>query len=386
MKFHAVARESSGFGRDGIAPLMGASLLSAAGSLPLHLMPLIVVALIAEARVSVAAAGWVTAALFLGQLAASLTLPALKVDRVGRRFMIAAAFVLAAALVLAAVDGLALLLAGWALVGACCGLLQYVGTVTAAGHVRPVFAFSLRLGVVLVLAGSVAGFLQAADVLTSYGAIVTALCLIFAFVLGAGIALYRPGRAAPSARAAAPACPPPVQFGGLASGFLLMVGQIGFLAYAVQGAVAHGIALADAAWAVAGMKCGAGIALLSIAHKGLDDKRRPRFLELGLLLAAGIVAVSCARTPAMFFLGLLVFEVALDFLSARLQGKVAETAPQFAGRWLTGTLLFGAAVGPILHGALLGADAGAWFLAFAIGTALVPALWTRLRRVPPARA
>lgn len=143
------------------------------------------------------------------------------------------------------------------------------------------------------------------------------------------------------------------------------------------------MALADAAWAVAGMKFIAGVALLSIANKGLNDQQRPRFLELGRLLGAGIVAVSYAQAPMMFFLGLLGVEIALNFLSARMQGKVAEVAPQFVGRWLTGTILLGAASGPILHGALLSAGGGTYFLGFGILSALIPELWMRLRRLLP---
>ncbi len=370
-----------------IGSLIGASLLSAAGSLPLHLMPLIVVTLIADARTSVAQAGWVASSVLIGQLLASLALPVLKIDTVRRRITIAAAFALLLALLATVIEGLALLLIGWALVGACCGLFQYVGTTTASGYFRPVFAFSLRLGIVLVLAGTVAGALQGSNAFASYGSILIVLCAIFGLVLCSGLALYRPGNVqAPRPRQAPPGRSTLSQIAGLGTVFLLFVGQTGFLTYAVQGAVGRGMALADAAWAVAGMKVIAGIALLLLARGGLQEKQRTRFLELGLLLAASLVAIAYAGTPAVFFLGLLGFELGLNILAARLQGKVVEAAPQFAGRWLTGTILLGAAAGPALHGVALGISSANLFLYVAVGSALIPALWASLRSATNQRA
>jgi hypothetical protein len=240
---------------------------------------------------------------------------------------------------------------------------------------------------VLMLAGTVAGTLQASNVLTSYASILIGLCLIFTFVLSAGISLYRAIR--PEPKAVAPVSGRRLslgRLGGLASAYLLLAGQTGFLAYVVQGAVERGIALADAAWALAAMKFVAGCVLLSIAHKGLNDKLRPRFLELGLVLGASIIVISYAEVPAWFFLGFFSFEIALNFLSARLHGKIAETAPEFTGRWLTGTILLGAATGPIVHGLLLSLGAGAYFLGFAVLSALIPALWLACRKLRVAAA
>lgn len=364
------------------APLLGASLLSAAGSLPLHLMPLIVVALIAEGRTSILQAGWIATAVLLGQLVATLVLPILRIDSVRRRFTVSASIALIVGLLTTRIHGATALLLGWGIVGACCGLLQYVGTTTAANHVRPVFAFSLRLGVVLVVAGFVAGSARASGVLATYGSLLVALCVIIGSILAAGVALYRVS--VPRANGSAP-------FGfrtwstslssGLAATFILFVGQTGFLAYAVQGAVSRGIALDDAAWAVAGMKFAAGVALLSLAQRGLNDKQRPRFLELGLLLGVSLVIVALANGPFAFFVGLLGVELGLNFLSARLLGKVAETAPQSAGRWLTGTILLGAASGPPVHGAMLSLGMGRWFLFFAVFSSLAPFLWFRIWRI-----
>lgn len=77
-------------------------------------------------------------------------------------------------------------------------------------------------------------------------------------------------------------------FAALTIVFLLFVGQSGLLAYAIQRATDRGILLHDAAWALAGMKIIAGLSLLSLAKKDLQNRRHPRFAELGVLLPPAI--------------------------------------------------------------------------------------------------
>src|SRR5262245_59010132 len=98
--------------RDVIA-LVGASLLSAAGSLPLHLMPLIVVSLVADQRTSIAQAGWVASAVLLGQLLTSLALPTLAVRTVNRLPVSGVALLLLLGLVASGLGGEVSLFSGW---------------------------------------------------------------------------------------------------------------------------------------------------------------------------------------------------------------------------------------------------------------------------------
>lgn len=365
-----------------VVSLAGASLLSAVGSLPLHLMPLIVVALVNDARTTIATAGWIAAATMAGQLLVSLALPAFKVQTLRRSAATGSAGLLLAGLVLTVSGGSGPLFLGWFVIGGCCGLFLYLGTSTAAVSSRPTFAFSLRLGAVLLLAGSVAGALQATGVLTSYVSLSVALCLAFAAAQAIGIALYRPlaPKASPMQEGRGQD-PRGARLPGLAVVFLLFVGQAGFLAYVLQNATARGMALGETAWALAAMKIGAGLALLLIARLGLQQHQRQRFLELGALLAVSILVISMTRNPLVFFLGLFGLEIALNLLSARLQAAVALAAPRFAGRWLTGTVLLGAAVGPPLHGAALSFGTQAYFLAFAGLSAFLPFLWWKGSRL-----
>jgi MFS family permease len=358
--------------------LIGASLLSAAGSLPLHLMPLIVVSLVADSRTSIAQAGWVATAVLLGQLSTSLALPALAVRTVKRGPSLAVALALLAALMASGLDGATILFTGWFLVGGCCGVLQYLGIVTASNDPSPTFAFTLRLSIVLMIAGAVVVALQAADVLASYLSMLTALAAILGLVLATGLPLYHPqtGNLRPESHKKAGGQPLGA-VGGLATVFLLFVGQTGFLAYAIQSAIERGIATEEAAWALAAMKIVTGAWLLSIARTGLKSARRPRFLGLGLLLGFSVFLISYTGHWVGFIVGLIAYEIAFNTLAARLQGQVALAAPQSAGRWLTAAILLGAASGPPLHGAAISADAGAYFIGFAALSALLPSLWAK---------
>lgn len=82
--------------------------------------------------------------------------------------------------------------------------------------------------------------------------------------------------------------------------------------------------------------------------------------------------IATTTTLPAFFLGLLALEIAFNLLSARLQAKVSDMAPTFAGQWLVATMLLGAAVGPAGQGAALAMDADAAFLLFAMVSALLP--------------
>ena len=170
--------------------LIGAIILSAAGSLPLHLIPLILVTLIAGGRVSTAEAGWIASAILLGQLLSSITLPALKITIVRRVLAFGAALLLLAGLSMTTMASSVSLYIGWFLVGGSAGVLMFLGTVSAAHYRNTTFAFSMRLGVVLCLAGSIIAGLLISQALVSNSSLLLALLLIFSLLLTVGLFLY----------------------------------------------------------------------------------------------------------------------------------------------------------------------------------------------------
>lgn len=360
--------------------LFGAILLSAVGSLPLHLTPLILVALIADGRVSVGEAGWVASVIIIGQLLASLILPILRISIVSRSFVTVVVVLLLLGLSTTAFNSSICLYTGWCLVGMSCGVLMYIGTVSASHYRRTTLAFSLRLGLVLVLAGSATFGLLASNALVSYQAFLTIFLLICSLLCITGVMLYSPieldikttvqGQEHQWTYS---------QITGLLTIYILFVGLAGFLAYVAHGAIDRGMAFVDAAMAIAAVKIIAGIWLF-VANRKLETKLRQRFLEIGIVLSIGLALVSGSREPIFFFLSLLIVEIAFNTLSASFQAAFAEANRSFAGQWLTGTFLLGAACGPPLQGAAVGADLTLVFTILAMGTAFIPAIWVRANK------
>ena len=136
--------------------LIGASVLSAAGSLPLQVLPFLVLTLIAEARFEIAFAGWVGSAFLVGMLSSSLLLPLLGVSRLNRGHALCClgAIVFSIAVTMSSISPL-LFLVLWFVVGFACGCLQFLGATTAAAAPNKKQAFALRLAMALIVASSV---------------------------------------------------------------------------------------------------------------------------------------------------------------------------------------------------------------------------------------
>lgn len=362
-------------------PVLGASLLSAAASLPLHLMPFLVVTLVAEARLPLAQAGWIASAYMAGQLLAAVLLPAAGMTRLGARHAAAAVVVLAAGPWLSARADAPDLLACWFGVGIACGALQFLGATTAAASRTRLTAFSLRLGAILVASSGAIVLLNLLAGFAGYAALVTQLCLILALLGAAGLSFYRappphePGRGADS--------PSGSHWLGLAAVFVVFAGQPGFWAYAVQGAQQKGIALAGMAYAIAACKALSVLVLIAAIRR--PQAARQALLAPGLAVGAGILVMAHATQLAPFIVGVLLWELAVNVLSVRFQAAVVSHSGAAAAPWLAATIFLGAATGPLLHGLAIQAQAQGLFVMFAAASALVPYLWSLRRplsRVP----
>ena len=362
-----------------VTPLLAASLLSAVGSLPLHLAPLIVATLIADSRSSVAAAGWVPSIMLLGQLSTAVALPALRMHHVRRVPAIVAVVILLIGLGISSSHGFSGILLGWFLAGQCCGVLMYLGALAASQFSRRTLAFSLRLAIILVLAGAVSALLQATNAFTSYQDLLGRLVLILVPIIACGIVLYRPageGRATIGNRNGSTWTAG--HFSGLATMFFFFVGLTGFLAYVVQQALVRGIGFDDTVWSLVMMKFAAGIWLLGAVLLDFQKPQSDRLLNYSIALIFAILVVSQSRNVIVFFSGLLIFEIAFNNLSARLQAAVVAARPQFADRWLTGVILLGAAVGPPLNGLAISLGLDNVFVLISVLSALGPVLWQQL--------
>lgn len=376
----AAAADESGSGRR--RHLIGASLISAAGSLPTHLLPVTITAVVAGTSASPETAGLIASAMLIGQLTSSIGLPLLKVTAISRLWAGAVSVALLAGLVLSGADGLATLLGGWFAVGLCCGILLFLGTVSAARFDRPSLAFTLRLGVVLVLAGAATGLIQISGAAGSYDTYLLWFGVSIAAVLAVGNLLYAPIPAVePDGDGAGGGRFTMAMGAGLVAAYILFVGQTGLVAYVLFSAVERGMDLASAAWAFAAGKVGSGIWLVTASRLSRPGSSVFRMTVLGVLVAAGGYGMSKAGEIQFLFGFLIVFQIAFNSLSAQMQGSIAAIGPKITGRWIAGTLLLGAASGPPLHGWAIGAGLEPEFVVFAVATALLPVVWRVLCRI-----
>jgi hypothetical protein len=362
-----------------MSSLFGASLLSSVGSLPLHLVPLIVATLIADSRTSVAGAGWVASAILIGQLSTASLLPALGVCSVGRAFAFVATVILTVGVAISGAVDYLIMLTGWFLVGQCSGVLSYLGTVATSQFSRPVFAFSFRLGIVLIFSGCVSGVLQLCGMLASYSDLLTVMIIAVAPMVALGAVLHHPVKGRESYVYERVQRLEVGSIAGLLIVYLFFVGQTGYLSYAIQQAIGRGITLEVTVLSLALMKVSAGIWVICSSCVGEEDQKNTRFWKLTLVLIVAIVALFYTRHVAVFFLSLLAIEMALNKLSARLQAAVVVAGPEFTGRWLTAVMLLGAASGPPLNGLMISIGLDEVFVVICVLSALAPLLWRQWR-------
>lgn len=158
--------------------------------------------------------------------------------------------------------------------------------------------------------------------------------------------------------------------------------QPGFWAYAVQGAQQRGVVVDHVAYAIAFCKAVSGVVLLAgVLRKQEKTKEGLFWPGVGL----GVAGMAISRDVATFFLGVLVWELALNILSVRSQARVVRENPAAAGPWIAGAVFLGAATGPALHGLGIQTGTAFVFVAHSCLCGLFPFLWAqqRSRKVVP---
>lgn len=358
-------------------PVLGASLLSAAASLPLHVMPLLIVGLVADSRLNIAQAGWIASAYMLGQMAVALALPALGFLVLAWRYAAAAVVVLVAAVFVSSQLHSEAMLASWLVIGMACGALQFLGATTAAAAEDKQSAFAIRLGVTLLVGGLAIAGAQAYGGFAAYLRIAVQLAVGFAGLTVVGLLLYRTPRLQLASPQPGKSQPRPDRLLGLGIVFLFFVGQQGFWSYAVQSVHQRGVVLEHIAYAIAFAKTLSGIWLFIGATKARQTPRHG-LLACGTVVAACIAGMTLAGEAWFFMLSMLAWELGINIVSARLQAAVVQDNPLLAGPWLASAVFVGGATGPALHGAAIGAGVAGVFVVYASLSALIPAIWHRL--------
>lgn len=367
----------------------GASLLSAAGSLPQHIGPLIIIAVVADGRLTVERAGWILSARALGDLVASVALPAMGVRHLSRSMVFAASLILLAAFTFTTIaDGPAMLVA-FLVIGASCGVLKFIGTVSASAYPHRAFAFTFRLALVLASAGLVVCALFATHAFYDFGTLIWRLTIVFTLLLAIAGLLYHP-IVHSSSRTDQPSTAPSAHaLCGLAILYCFFVGTAGFMAYAAQQTSARGVSIEETILAFGAMKLAAAVWMLIAAYALAKSTRKgPMVLEIALLLVA-IWAVTFSQTALVFFAAFLLLEISLNSSSARLQSAIVDAAPQFSGQWLNAVILLGGVTGPALYGLAIGAGLEIVFITMSTVAICLALLWQLIssrKRLPLPRS
>jgi hypothetical protein len=352
-------------------------MLSGLGSLPLHLLPFLVAVAVAGGVLSTAMAGWIGAAYMLGLLTTSSLLPVCGVERLSRAQAAIAVATLAGALFLAGrLVGAALVLVNWLLVGVACGVLQVMGAMAAAHAEHRHDAFALRLAITLAIAGMTTAALQLTGAFASYAALARSMALITCAIASLALLLPMPRMEATSSRLSPPAGGGTrTRWQGLLFIGLFFVGQHGLWAYTVEGAIGNGIDVSTTAVNISLCKF-AACAFLLTRNFGLSRRWPDPTLSVGgMALAVSASIVIATSSTSLLLLGLLVWQVALNTMSARFQAEVVSVDPANAGAWITAAIYLGSALGYVLRGAAIALGVDVAFQALIVVSCFLPALW-----------
>ena len=364
--------------------LSGSILLSITATLPLHLTPLIIITILADGLAGVERAALVISALLAGQLGSSFFLPFFGINAISRTQALSASVVLLVSMTFTSL-GTLYLMPGWFLVGVSCGVLRYLGTLNAIHYSRTTFAFSIRLGLVLLVAGCFTAILASSGADYTYDTLICILVFGFAIILGIGHFFYKPLANSIQPEDANPTFATNATNGKIAKTFpqstavfalivlfFLFVGQTGFITFALQDAINRGFDRQEVLYAMIGMKICAGIFLIMVARFGGSNQSALYFAPMGIILVIGLAVTSRSTELIMLFIGLLAFEIAFNDMSAKFQGRIVFIGYVASGRWLNAVIMIGAVCGPLVHGFAIASGAGSTFIIFAAGAAMLP--------------
>lgn len=357
------------------------ALLSAIGSLPQHLMSVLIALAIADGVLGVERAGWIGAAYIVGMLITTIGLPLFGVASVSRRAAATALLAMSAGAAVAMFlqePSIWLMVASWGAIGAACGTLSLLGSLIAAAQADGRPFLQVRLGSVLLGSAMVLGLAHSLGLLTAFSDALRVLVVVPLL----GLVLlrdYRPATCKPGSGdgmyASPTACTAAVP--SLLLLALFFVGQSGFTAFAAYIANTNGLPAAGLPLVYASVKAGAACVLFAAARR---TARAGPTLLLSLVLALSVLGMLWSGSSPIFLASLLAWEVAINLQSTRFQAEILRCNPAIGGRWLMACIASGAAAGPVIHGVMLEHKLGLIFAMLSVTSAFVPAMWARRRR------
>ncbi len=349
--------------------VLGASIVSACGSLPAQSLPLIIALFSSAGLWSLAQIGWMSGMLLIGQTVGSLAFPLYSTSRLNLRETLALAALSLAALTLSAFAGFAGNMLCWFVVGVCASGFQYVGLVTATQAANPSAAFSLRLAVALFFSSVVlvvSGLFPEAPALLVLGSV----ALAQAALVTLGALLAGLGRETGAGRDAAGPRGLRLSIAGwIIPCFGLLISFITFLPVSLgSGRAPHEVVL------IMGLaRMLAAPVLYAVQGRGSLFPAALVFWLFPLLSYAAFAGVLSA-VDLVAVLCLFAFEVLMNTVSSRFLGEMSARHRRAETRWIGTYIQLGAGLAHVATGyALSSALAEGYFAVLA--AAHLPLLW-----------
>jgi hypothetical protein len=362
--------------------LFSASLLSLVGSIPMHLLPLLIAAVVAEKRMSIENAGWLGSALLLGQLLIVLILPILKINLITRTGAIYACIVMLIGLLIVSFHDIKYILFGWFLIGLACGCLQFLGTTTAAQHKDKIFAFTFRLIIILFFTGILIAGMKFFTNKETYNSLIFLLILITFSLATIALSVYKISNEKLLLIKNNLSHKKPISSNikidllGLSTIFILFMTVYGYWVYLVHSTSSRGLPTENVAWIIAITKVIGAFFLLFMLTTSIGKKNKSiSLLFPSIFTSIGIASTALATSIEIWSIGLLFIELGFNALSARVQAVLMQRNFENTGNWLTCAILVGAAFGPLVYGSLISYNIGIWLILFTVFSVFVPAVF-----------
>jgi len=355
---------------------VGAALFSAAGSIPLHIAPLLIATLLASRSVSHTEAGSIVSCIMAGQILAAFLAAPVRFETLPRSVIAIVFCVYAGAVWVTDQTGSALVFAGaWVVTGLSCGFLMQFGMVTAARSDMKLQAFAWRLSFALFFSGLIAVCLPLTGNEPGYRHLILLFGCALLLIFAGGMALWRRGEA-PAKSSALPQKDRLVKTDllGLTLLFLFFTGLIGFQANAAHFTASNDFSLNSTALAIGLSKGLISIVILWVAVRGNTHSRRLQSLY-SLALAAAAALIFTQQGFLVVLLGFIAFELFLNLSSASFMAVLSERFSSRAKTLLLTAVLFGTLSGPPLAGYLIDAGQTGLPLLLAAGAAFLPLFW-----------
>lgn len=355
---------------------VGAALFSAAGSIPLHIAPLLIATLLATRSISNAEAGSVVSCIMAGQIVAAFLAARIRYETLARPALTFVFCVYAAALFLSLWVSAPLMFAlCWFAIGLACGFLMQFGIMTAAQSNMKLQAFAWRLSFALFVSGLIALCFPLFETDQTYRLLITLFGLGLIAVFLSGLVLWRkvPTHSANNAPPAKGHLSGLDGF-GLALLFLFFCGQIGFLSNTAHFTASNDLSLDNTSLAIGFSKTTIALVILWVAMRGTRHGSWFQILFSAALASSGIL-IATQQSFIFIVFSFVAFELFLNLLSASFMAALSEKFSSKAKALLLIATLSGTLIGPPLFGHLIDINQGTLPMLLAALAAFLPLLW-----------